>query len=64
MSAFSDDLALAHQLADLADAVTMPRFGAADLDVESKPDLTPVSDADLAVLAGTAGAAVRGTPRR
>ena len=48
MSAFSDDLALAHQLADLADAVTRPRFGAADLDVESKPDLTPVSDADLA----------------
>ncbi|MDK8768565.1 inositol monophosphatase family protein [Corynebacterium freneyi] len=48
MRAFSDDLALAHQLADLADAVTMPRFGAADLDVESKPDLTPVSDADLA----------------
>ncbi|OFU52839.1 inositol monophosphatase family protein [Corynebacterium sp. HMSC11E11] len=48
MSAFSDDLALAHQLADLADAVTMPRFGAADLDVEAKPDLTPVSDADLA----------------
>ena len=48
MSAFADDLALAQQLADLADAVTMPRFGAADLDVESKPDLTPVSDADLA----------------
>lgn len=48
MSAFADDLALAHELADLADAVTMPRFGAADLNVESKPDLTPVSDADLA----------------
>lgn len=48
MSAYADDLALAHRLADLADSVTMPRFGAADLDVESKPDLTPVSDADLA----------------
>ena len=48
MTAYSDDLALALHLADLADAVTLPRFGAADLDVESKPDLTPVSDADLA----------------
>ena len=48
MTAYSDDLALALRLADLADAVTLPRFGAADLDVESKPDLTPVSDADLA----------------
>jgi len=43
------DLALAHELADAADAITMDRFGALDLVVESKPDLTPVSDADLAV---------------
>lgn len=48
MTDYADDLALALRLADRADAVTMPRFGAADLDVESKPDLTPVSDADLA----------------
>ena len=44
-----DDLALAHELADAADAITLDRFGAVDLVVESKPDLTPVSDADTAV---------------
>ena len=43
------DLALAHELADAADAITLERFGALDLVVESKPDLTPVSDADTAV---------------
>jgi histidinol-phosphatase len=43
------DLALAHALADAADAVTLDRFRALDLVVESKPDLTPVSDADRAV---------------
>jgi histidinol-phosphatase len=43
------DLALAHELADSADAITTARFRALDLRVESKPDLTPVSDADLAV---------------
>jgi histidinol-phosphatase len=45
----ADDLALAHELADAADAITLARFGAVDLRVERKPDLTPVSDADLAV---------------
>jgi histidinol-phosphatase len=44
-----DDLRLAHVLADQADAITMSRFKAADLQVTSKPDLTPVSDADTAV---------------
>lgn len=43
------DLALALALADTADAITLERFEAADLRVESKPDMTPVSDADLAV---------------
>ena len=43
------DLDLAHALADDADAVTMARFLAVDLTVETKPDLTPVSDADRAV---------------
>lgn len=42
-----DDLELALSLADSADALTMQRFGAVDLHVDSKPDLTPVSDADL-----------------
>ena len=40
------DLRFAHELADAADAVTMSRFRAADLRVETKPDLTPVSEAD------------------
>ena len=44
-----DDLALALALADAADAISLPRFGASDLKVTAKPDLTPVSDADLAV---------------
>ena len=42
------DLALALELADLADALTLPRFRAADLVVETKPDLTPVTEADRA----------------
>jgi histidinol-phosphatase len=45
---YSADLELARRLADLADASTMRRYGAADLVVEAKPDLTPVSDADTA----------------
>ena len=45
----SADLALAHRLADAADALTLSRFRAQDLQVCAKPDLTPVSDADLAV---------------
>jgi len=42
------DLRLALELADLADAVTTERFRAADLVVETKPDTTPVSEADRA----------------
>ncbi len=42
------DLDLALRLADAADAVTLPRFRAADLRVDRKPDRTPVTDADLA----------------
>lgn len=46
---FDDDLRLAHVLADGADSITTSRFRALDLHVETKPDLTPVSDADTAV---------------
>jgi histidinol-phosphatase len=42
------DLAFAHSLADTADAITTARFRALDLQVETKPDLTPVSEADRA----------------
>jgi histidinol-phosphatase len=45
----TDDLRLAHLLADDADSITMSRFKALDLRVTSKPDLSPVSDADTAV---------------
>jgi len=43
-----DDLRLAHVIADMVDSLTMSRFQAADLQVETKPDLTPVTDADKA----------------
>lgn len=43
------DLDLALQLADAADAISMDRFGASDLKVDTKPDLTPVTEADRAV---------------
>ncbi|QBS40880.1 histidinol-phosphatase [Nocardia sp. CS682] len=49
MAVDSSDLELALRLADAADGITRARFGALDLKVDSKPDLTPVSDADLAV---------------
>jgi histidinol-phosphatase len=42
------DLALALRLADAADAASMPRFDAADLDVRTKADATHVTEADLA----------------
>jgi histidinol-phosphatase len=43
------DLAFALELADLADTITTERFQADDLIVETKPDLTPVTEADRAV---------------
>ncbi|MFC4615372.1 inositol monophosphatase family protein [Cellulomonas algicola] len=45
---YDDDLRLAHVMADQVDSLTMSRFKAQDLRVETKPDLTPVSDADRA----------------
>jgi histidinol-phosphatase len=44
-----DDLALALELAEAADAITMGRFGSRDLHVETKADMTPVSEADTGV---------------
>lgn len=43
------DLVLALELADAADAITLSRFLATDLRIETKPDLTPVTEADQAV---------------
>jgi len=44
-----DDLALAHALADLADAISLDRYQSQDLVITTKPDNTPVTDADRAV---------------
>jgi histidinol-phosphatase len=43
------ELAFALELADLADAISRERFLADDLVVETKPDLSPVTEADRAV---------------
>lgn len=43
------DLQRALRLADAADVVSMSRFRQSDLKVSTKPDMTPVSDADQAV---------------
>ncbi len=45
----NDDLAFAHELADLADSISMKWFRAVDLRVETKADFTPVSEADRGV---------------
>jgi histidinol-phosphatase len=44
----SPDLELALRLADAADAISLPRFRSG-LAIETKPDLTPVTEADRAV---------------
>ncbi len=63
MSRYTDDLALAHVLADTADAISLSRFRALDLKVESKPDLTPVSDADTSVEQALRATLSRARPR-
>ncbi|MGA8115141.1 MAG: histidinol-phosphatase [Actinocatenispora sp.] len=60
---FGDDLSLAHVLADAADAISMSRFRAMDLRVESKPDMTPVTDADKAVEESIRASLSRARPR-
>jgi histidinol-phosphatase len=62
-SDFTDDLRLAHVLADDADSLTTARFKALDLHVMTKPDLTPVTDADEAVEAGIRRTLSRARPR-
>jgi histidinol-phosphatase len=49
VTAAAADLELALHLAARADAITAARFGALDLRIDHKPDLTPVTDADEAV---------------
>ena len=49
MNTLSADLRFALDLADQADAISLPRFQAADLRIDVKPDRTFVTDADTAV---------------
>jgi histidinol-phosphatase len=60
---YSDDLRLAHVMADAADDVSTRRFRALDLRVETKPDLTPVSDADRKVEDSLRNTLKRARPR-
>jgi histidinol-phosphatase len=62
-SSYNDDLRLAHVLADSVDDQTMSRFKALDLHIETKPDLTPVTDADKAAEEAIRGQLSRSRPR-
>ncbi|WP_371576993.1 histidinol-phosphatase [Streptomyces sp. NBC_01314] len=63
MADYLDDLRFAHVLADAADATTMARFKALDLKVETKPDMTPVTEADKATEELIRGQLQRARPR-
>jgi histidinol-phosphatase len=58
----SPDLALALDLADAADGIALGRFRAHDLLIETKPDLTPVTEADRSVEAAIRRRLVRERP--
>jgi histidinol-phosphatase len=60
---FTDDLRLAHVLADDADSLSTNRYKALDLHVLTKPDLTPVTDADKSVEEGIRRTLSRARPR-
>ncbi|MFM8926891.1 MAG: inositol monophosphatase family protein [Rhodoluna sp.] len=49
MFSYSEDLALALKMANVADAISLPRFKTQDFKIETKPDSTPVTEADRAV---------------
>jgi histidinol-phosphatase len=63
MAGYSDDLSLAHMLADTADSISLNRFRSMNLQVTEKPDLTPVSDADTAVEKALRATLARTRPR-
>lgn len=48
MATRGNDLALAMRLADAADSITLARYQSIDLVITTKPDNTPVTDADRA----------------
>ena len=49
MTEYESDLALALQCADSADRISLDRYLSQDLRIETKPDRSPVTDADKAV---------------
>lgn len=59
----TDDVRLAHLMADDADSLSMGRFRALDLQVKSKPDRTPVTEADTAVEESVRRTLARTRPR-
>ncbi|WP_291278170.1 histidinol-phosphatase [Galactobacter sp.] len=63
MASHSDDLHLAHLMAEAVDEVTLRRFHSSDLVVETKPDLTPVTDADKRAEESIRGHLGRARPR-
>jgi histidinol-phosphatase len=63
MAGYDEDLRLAHVLADAADDITTRRFRALDLRVSTKPDLTPVTDADHATEESLRNVLRRARPR-
>lgn len=62
MFTFDQDLTLALELADAADRISLARFRALDLNIESKPDLSPVTDADKSVEKEIAALLARARP--
>ncbi|HNV10912.1 MAG TPA: inositol monophosphatase family protein [Propionibacteriaceae bacterium] len=62
-TSYTDDLRLAHLLADNADSITMNRFKALDLRVSMKPDMTHVTEADTAVEEGVRKTLAKARPR-
>jgi histidinol-phosphatase len=62
-ASFTDDLRLAHVLADDAESIAMDRFRSLDLHVVTKPDLSPVSDADHSVEQAVRRTLARARPR-
>jgi histidinol-phosphatase len=63
MAGFAGDLGFAHVLADAADDISTRRFRAQDLRVDAKPDMSPVTDADLAVEESLRNVLGRARPR-
>lgn len=60
---FTDDLRLAHMMADNADSITMARYKSQDLKISAKPDLSKVTDADVEVEEACRRTLARARPR-